>query len=43
MRLLRLVSQAQAQPSTWPQPVSVLTRGEATATDQVENSLYQVI
>ena len=28
MRLLRLVSQAQAQPSTWPQPVSVLTRGE---------------
>ena len=28
MRLVRLVSQALAQPSTWPQPVSVLTRGE---------------
>ena len=40
----RLVSQAQARPSTWPQPVSVLTEeNQAAATDQVDKSSILVI
>ena len=38
------VSQAQARPSTWPQPVSVLTEeNQAAATDQVDKSSILVI